>query len=283
MSQVGSTRRGRRFEPCTAHLRNASTGLTSANRRQILARARDGRPSRRDRAGVENAEPTFRASPHYWGERGAMSRQGPPSGLRIVGTCLAVAVCVLLATGAAAGGGMGKPIAFTPGSAGAGDPYFPLDGNGGYDAEHYLLDLQYDPATDVIGGVRHDAGSRDPESVALQPRPGGPHRPIGGGERSQRGVASRRRRAGDHAQQEHSRTRALPHEGRLQRSARADRRRLRRQRLHPHRRWRPDHRRAPRRGHLVSRQRPSERQGVLHVPYQGSGRPRSGRQRHPPE
>ena len=39
-----------------------------------------------------------------------------------------------------------------PGAAGAGDPYFPLDGNGGYDAEHYLLDLQYDPATDVIGG-----------------------------------------------------------------------------------------------------------------------------------
>ena len=47
---------------------------------------------------------------------------------------------------------MGKPVAFTPGAAGAGDPYFPLDGNGGYDAEHYLLDLQYDPATDVIGG-----------------------------------------------------------------------------------------------------------------------------------
>ena len=45
-----------------------------------------------------------------------------------------------------------SPITYTPGAAGAGDPYFPLDGNGGYDAEHYLLDLQYDPTTDVIGG-----------------------------------------------------------------------------------------------------------------------------------
>ena len=173
-----------------------------------------------------------------------MSRQGPPSGFRIVGTCLAVAVCVLLATGAASGGGMGKPIAFTPGAAGAGDPYFPLDGNGGYDAEHYLLDLQYDPATDVIGGSATILAratqnlsrfNLDLEGLTVR---------LGGGERSRRGVASRRRRAGDHAQQEHSRTRALHHEGRLQRRARADRRRLRRQRLHPHRRWRPDHRRA---------------------------------------
>ena len=41
---------------------------------------------------------------------------------------------------------------FTPGAAGAGDPYFPLDGNGGYDAKHYLLDLKYNPATDVLEG-----------------------------------------------------------------------------------------------------------------------------------
>jgi len=33
-----------------------------------------------------------------------------------------------------------------------GDPYFPLDGNGGYDVGHYLLDLGYDPATDVLHG-----------------------------------------------------------------------------------------------------------------------------------
>jgi aminopeptidase N len=40
-----------------------------------------------------------------------------------------------------------------PGAPGIGDPYFPLDGNGGYDVEHYDLDVQYDPATDVLTGV----------------------------------------------------------------------------------------------------------------------------------
>ncbi len=42
---------------------------------------------------------------------------------------------------------------YTPGAAGAGDPYFPLDGNGGYDVQHYDLDVQYDPGTDVLTGV----------------------------------------------------------------------------------------------------------------------------------
>ena len=34
---------------------------------------------------------------------------------------------------------------FHPGSSGLGDPYFPLDGNGGYEVEHYSLDLKYTP------------------------------------------------------------------------------------------------------------------------------------------
>ena len=38
------------------------------------------------------------------------------------------------------------------GSNGLGDEYFPLAGNGGYDAEHYILRLDYDPATDVLDG-----------------------------------------------------------------------------------------------------------------------------------
>jgi hypothetical protein len=42
---------------------------------------------------------------------------------------------------------------FRPGAPGIGDPYFPLDGNGGYDVKHYDLALRYDPATDVLGGV----------------------------------------------------------------------------------------------------------------------------------
>jgi aminopeptidase N len=40
-----------------------------------------------------------------------------------------------------------------PGASGLGDPYFPLEGNGGYDARHYDLDLSYDPASDRLDGV----------------------------------------------------------------------------------------------------------------------------------
>jgi len=42
---------------------------------------------------------------------------------------------------------------FRPGSPGLGDPYFPLDGNGGYDVKHYFLDIRYHPATDVLQGT----------------------------------------------------------------------------------------------------------------------------------
>jgi aminopeptidase N len=53
-------------------------------------------------------------------------------------------------TAAAEGGGRGDP---QPGAPGIGDPYYPLDGNGGYDVDHYDLDLRYDPATDVLAGT----------------------------------------------------------------------------------------------------------------------------------
>ncbi|GAA4608541.1 M1 family metallopeptidase [Actinoallomurus liliacearum] len=39
---------------------------------------------------------------------------------------------------------------FTPGAPGAGDPYFPDMGNGGYDARHYSLSLSYDAGTKAI-------------------------------------------------------------------------------------------------------------------------------------
>jgi hypothetical protein len=42
---------------------------------------------------------------------------------------------------------------FTPGAPGAGDPYFPLYGNGGYDVRHYRLEVTYDPATDRLTGT----------------------------------------------------------------------------------------------------------------------------------
>nr|MBA2553241.1 M1 family peptidase [Geodermatophilaceae bacterium] len=43
--------------------------------------------------------------------------------------------------------------AFTPGAPGVGDPYFPLDGNGGYDVTSYDLAIRYDPASDVLSGI----------------------------------------------------------------------------------------------------------------------------------
>ncbi|MDF2443448.1 MAG: hypothetical protein JWR01_1651, partial [Subtercola sp.] len=49
--------------------------------------------------------------------------------------------------------GTPAPVDFEPGSAGIGDPYFPLDGNGGYDVSHYDLDLAYDPATHSLSGT----------------------------------------------------------------------------------------------------------------------------------
>ncbi|WP_301178004.1 M1 family metallopeptidase [Actinomadura geliboluensis] len=42
---------------------------------------------------------------------------------------------------------------FTPGAPGAGDPYFPDMGNGGYDVAHYDIGLKYDPATKGIQAV----------------------------------------------------------------------------------------------------------------------------------
>lgn len=61
---------------------------------------------------------------------------------------LLVAAAVLPGPASAADAG-----GFRPGEPGLNDPYFPLDGNGGYDVEHYLLDLAYDPATDVLSGM----------------------------------------------------------------------------------------------------------------------------------
>jgi aminopeptidase N len=51
--------------------------------------------------------------------------------------------------------GAGAQGVFTPGAPGAGDPYFPDMGNGGYDAQHYSLSLAYDSGT---GGI--DAHAR---------------------------------------------------------------------------------------------------------------------------
>ena len=66
---------------------------------------------------------------------------------------LVVVIGLLLPPGHSLAGGNSQRAEFQPGSPGAGDPYFPLDGNGGYDVKHYLLDLAYDPKTDLLEGV----------------------------------------------------------------------------------------------------------------------------------
>lgn len=40
----------------------------------------------------------------------------------------------------------------SPGSDGAGDPYYPRYGDGGYDVSHYQIAIDYDPATGVLTG-----------------------------------------------------------------------------------------------------------------------------------
>ncbi|GAB3671930.1 M1 family metallopeptidase [Actinocorallia lasiicapitis] len=58
----------------------------------------------------------------------------------------AVAASVVLVPVAAQGAAPGS-VKFTPGSAGAGEPYFKNMGNGGYDVGHYGLKLAYAPST----------------------------------------------------------------------------------------------------------------------------------------
>ncbi|HEY4633972.1 MAG TPA: M1 family aminopeptidase [Candidatus Limnocylindrales bacterium] len=65
-------------------------------------------------------------------------------------TVLLVAIlCAALLPGAA----LASHSKYTPGAPGIGDPYYPTDGNGGYDVSHYGLDVRYDPATDQLTGI----------------------------------------------------------------------------------------------------------------------------------
>ncbi|MEV0804853.1 M1 family metallopeptidase [Micromonospora sp. NPDC050200] len=66
----------------------------------------------------------------------------------------AVAAVALVAAGSvvapdAAGAAPGDPGAprYSAGAASVGDPYFPDEGNGGYDVQHYDFNFSYDPAT----------------------------------------------------------------------------------------------------------------------------------------
>ncbi|MFI5568543.1 M1 family metallopeptidase [Streptomyces sp. NPDC051740] len=64
------------------------------------------------------------------------------------GSRSAVAVLFVVSV-VACGGGPGA----SAGSSGAGDPYFPKAGNGGYDVGHYALDLVYDPRAHRLTGT----------------------------------------------------------------------------------------------------------------------------------
>jgi aminopeptidase N len=59
---------------------------------------------------------------------------------------LAIAAALLAAAAPAQAGG------YAPGAPGAGDPFFPSAGNGGYDVRHYSLDLDYDQPANQLDG-----------------------------------------------------------------------------------------------------------------------------------
>jgi aminopeptidase N len=75
--------------------------------------------------------------------------------MRILRPLAVASVVVALAIGLAPGAGANRAPAFkpTPGSAGAGDPYFPLQGNGGYQVLHYDLGIGYQPSTRHLTGT----------------------------------------------------------------------------------------------------------------------------------
>ena len=64
-----------------------------------------------------------------------------------------IALVLVVPPGLALAGDDAARPRFTPGAGGVGDPYYPRDGNGGYDVQHYLLDVAYDPSTDLLTGV----------------------------------------------------------------------------------------------------------------------------------
>jgi aminopeptidase N len=65
---------------------------------------------------------------------------------RVVMAALVATTLVPLAPGTA------RAADCPAGDPGVGDPYYPSYGNGGYDVDHYLLTLAYDPATDQLIG-----------------------------------------------------------------------------------------------------------------------------------
>ncbi|MET8846458.1 M1 family metallopeptidase [Amycolatopsis sp. NPDC004625] len=84
-------------------------------------------------------------------------------GQKPVVVAAAVVASLCLGAGvAAAGDGWGAP---KPGSDGAGDSYYPQDGNGGYDVADYNLKVGYDPASHQLTGTQ-DITARATQSLS---------------------------------------------------------------------------------------------------------------------
>lgn len=66
--------------------------------------------------------------------------------MRIPGVVAVVLTALLFASPVSAAPG-------APGAPGLGDPYYPLDGNGGYDVSHYDIRLSYQPDSDLLSGT----------------------------------------------------------------------------------------------------------------------------------
>src|SRR3954447_14763896 len=81
-----------------------------------------------------------------WPKRGADMR-------RFVVVLLGVTMLVLGLVSPVTGVGAAPLSRAERGASGLGDPYFPLDGNGGYDVGHYNLSVDYRPATDLLRGT----------------------------------------------------------------------------------------------------------------------------------
>ena len=150
----------------------------------------------------------------------------------------------------------------TPGDTGAGDPYFPLDGNGGYDVADYDLGLRYDPATDELRG-RATIEARATQSLSRfnldlvgltvrQIRVNG--EPARWTRTDHELTITPRHTLRDHRKF----TVSVTYDGVPQM--------LEGRRLHRHRRRLRHRRAAARRRELVPGQRPPDRQGVLHLP-----------------
>ena len=78
------------------------------------------------------------------------------TGLTIVLVCAGIPATVLADPG---GEGGGKPVT---GARSLGDPLLPQLGNGGYDVEHYTIELDYDPVANRFDQRDHDDRRRSP-------------------------------------------------------------------------------------------------------------------------